>query len=427
MYRMVVSRAGGRFLSRDGEQPATFGEVFAVGEFRALFAAQSLSIAGDQLARVALAFLVFDRTGSAALTALTYALTFLPDLFGGPLLSGLADRFRRRELMFVTDLARAGLVGLMAIPGMHIALLAGLLVAVQLLASPFNAARAAVLPSILDGDRFVVGQGIINITYQLAQLAGYVVGGVIVKFTGTSMSLLIDALTFLVSAILVRLGLRDRPVPTAAGDEPKRSTLRSLREGARLVWRNRKLRVLVTLGCISGFYVVPEGLAVPYADQLGGGAATAGLLFAAPAAGTVIGMLILTRLVPPGIRASLLGVLSVASSVVLIGSAASPGLVVTLVLFGLSGAAAAHQTVVAATFVQTVPDAQRGQAFGLAHTSIRVAQGLGVVVAGAMAEGWAPSTVVAIAGALGTLAALLAALRWHRVRTEGVSPVDLAH
>lgn len=399
-----------------------------MGEFRALFGAQILSIAGDQLARVALAFLVFDRTGSAALTALTYALTFLPDLFGGPLLSGLADRFRRRELMVVTDLARAGLVGLMAIPGMHIALLAGLLIVVQLLASPFNAARAAVLPAILEGDRFVVGQGIINITYQLAQLAGYVAGGVIVKFTGTSVSLLIDAVTFLLSAILVRLGLRDRPAPQPAGaDEPKRSAMRSLREGAGLVWHNRKLRVLVALGCISGFYVVPEGLAVPYANQLGGGAVTAGLLFAAPPAGTVIGMLILTRLVPPRIRANLLGVLAIASSAVLIGSAASPGLVITLVLFGMSGAAAAHQTVVAATFMQTVPDAQRGQAFGLAHTSIRVSQGLGVVVAGAMAEGWAPSTVVAIAGALGTLAALFAAFSWHRVRAEGVSPVDLAH
>jgi predicted MFS family arabinose efflux permease len=414
-------------LSR-GEQPATFGEVFAVGEFRALFTAQILSIAGDQLARVALALLVFDRTGSAALTALTYALTFLPDIIGGPLLSGLADRYRRRELMVITDLARVLLVGLMAIPGMHIAALAALLIAVQLLASPFNAARAAVLPSILEGDRFVVGQGIVNITYQLAQLAGYVTGGVIVKFTGTSVSLLVDALTFLVSAILVRLGLRDRPVPESASlGGQRQTTMRSLREGARLVWQDRKLRVLVTLGCISGFYIVPEALAVPYGAELGGGAVIVGLLFAAPAAGTVVGMLILTRLVPPATRTSLLGILSVASSAVLVGCVTRPGLAVTIVLFALSGAAAAHQTVVAANFVQAVPDAQRGQAFGLAHTSIRVAQGLGAVLAGAVAEGLAPSMVVATAGALGTLAALAAAITWYRVRTIGISPVDLAH
>lgn len=414
-------------MSRAGEQPATFGQVFAVGEFRALFTAQVLSIAGDQLARVALAFLVFDRTGSAALTALTYALTFLPDLFGGPLLSGLADRYRRRELMVIADVARAALVGMMAIPGMHIAVLAALLIAVQLLASPFNAARAAMLPAILDGDRFVVGQGVINMTYQLAQLGGYVGGGVIVKFTGTSVALLIDAVTFLVSALFLRFGLRDRPVPAEAAGARQRNTLRSLTEGARLVWRNRTLRVLVTLGCISGFYVVPEGLAVPYADELGGGAMTAGLLFAAPAAGTVIGMLVLTRLVPPKVRPSLLGVLAIASSAVLIGCGTHPGLAVTMVLLGLSGAAAAHQTVVAATFMQTVPDAQRGQAFGLAHTSIRVAQGLGVVVAGGVAEGFSASTVVAMAGAVGTLAGVATAIAWHRVRAVELSPVDLAH
>ncbi|MFD1045420.1 MFS transporter, partial [Kibdelosporangium lantanae] len=71
----------------------TFRSVFANSEFRALWTAQVLSIAGDQLARVALTLLVFIRTNSSGWAALTYALTFIPDLVGGPLLSGLADRF----------------------------------------------------------------------------------------------------------------------------------------------------------------------------------------------------------------------------------------------------------------------------------------------------------------------------------------------
>jgi MFS family permease len=412
-------------VSEGDQRSASFGEVFAVGEFRALFTAQVLSVAGDQLARVALSLLVFDRTHSAALTALTYALTFLPDLIGGPLLSGLADRYRRRELMVVTDLARAALVGLMAIPGMPIAVLAVLLVAVQLLASPFNAARAAVLPSILEGDRFVVGQGIINITYQLAQLTGFVAGGIIVKFTGPSVALAIDAATFLVSGLLVRLGLVNRSVP-AAGPAP-RTTLASLRRGARLVWRDRILRVLVVIACLSGFYVIPEGLAVPYADELGGGAIVAGLLFAAQPAGTVLGMLMLTRLVSPAIRLQLLGPLAVAACAVLIGCAAGPGTVITLVLITLSGVAGAHQTVAAAAFVQAVPDAQRGQAYGLASTSMRVAQGLGVVIAGAVAEVVSSSMVVASAGATGAVAALLAARSWRRATVAGMSPVVVTH
>ena len=66
-----------------GVERVTFGSVLAVSEFRAMWAAELLSIAGDQLARVALSILVFQRTDSAFLTGLTYALTFVPALAGG--------------------------------------------------------------------------------------------------------------------------------------------------------------------------------------------------------------------------------------------------------------------------------------------------------------------------------------------------------
>src|SRR5215831_7107936 len=97
---------------------ATFGEVFAVGEFRALWLAQVLSVAGDQLARVALTLLVYVRTGSALLAAVTFAASVVPAFIGGITLSGLADRFPRRRVMLVCDLARVVLVVVMAISGM---------------------------------------------------------------------------------------------------------------------------------------------------------------------------------------------------------------------------------------------------------------------------------------------------------------------
>ncbi|MBN9743352.1 hypothetical protein DMP23_19960 [Amycolatopsis sp. A1MSW2902] len=95
-----------------------FAELLRISEYRAVYASMVLSEIGDQLARVALTLLVFERTRSAGLTALTYALTLLPDLVSGPLLSGLADRFPRRAVMIVTDLVRAGLVTMMVVPGM---------------------------------------------------------------------------------------------------------------------------------------------------------------------------------------------------------------------------------------------------------------------------------------------------------------------
>ncbi|HEX5119328.1 MAG TPA: MFS transporter [Pseudonocardiaceae bacterium] len=409
---------------RDGQ--VKFRDVFRVGEFRALWSALVLSIVGDQLARVALALLVFARTDSAALTALTYALTFLPDIVGGPLLSGLADRFPRREVMVVADLSRAGLVALMAIPGMPLALVCVLLVMVQLLASPFNAARGAVLPSMLVGDSFVAGQAVVNITYQTGQLFGYVTGGVLVEFTGPYVALLIDAGTFIASALLVRFGTASRPASRNA--EPvshAKATIASLRAGTDLVWHDRNLRALVGLACICGFYVIGEGLAVPYAHELGGGALTAGLLFAAFPFGNALGMVALLRLVPQQGRLRLLGPLAVAACAVLIVCLAHPNLVGTLIVLALSGAAASHQTVAAAAFVSAVPDSSRGQAYGLANTSIRVAQGLGVVLAGLAAETLPPSMVVGFFGGIGVLVALAAAAAYHRSRNVvSTAPVE---
>jgi hypothetical protein len=88
-----------------GEARRSYREVFAIGEFRALCSAQMLSCADGQLAQAAIAILVYGRTHSAYVTALVYAVTYLPPVAGGPLLSGLADLPRRR-VMIVCGLSR---------------------------------------------------------------------------------------------------------------------------------------------------------------------------------------------------------------------------------------------------------------------------------------------------------------------------------
>ncbi|MDQ6875330.1 MAG: MFS transporter [Actinomycetota bacterium] len=396
-----------------GVKPASFGAVFAVGEFRALFAAHLLSVLGDQFARMALAVLVYRRTASAGLAALAYALTLLPDLVGGPLLSGLADRLPRRLLMIGCDLARALLVALMALPGAPLWILCLLLVAVQLLNSPFSAARAALLAVILQDDLYVAGSAVSNISFQFAQLAGFATGGLLIAGVGPPQALLIDAATFLGSALLVRLGVARRTVrPDSDAQQQKPGWWRSLVAGARLVWIDRRLRALVALACVSGFYITVEGLAVPYAASLGGGAAAAGLLLAANPAGSVIGMIMLTRWVPPRSRLRWIGPLAVAACLPLLGSAAQPGLMVTATLWALSGAFSAFQIPANAAFMQAVPDANRGQAFGLAVTALRTAQGAGILIGGVAADQWSPAAAVAGAGVLGVLFATLAGLAW---------------
>jgi MFS family permease len=392
-------------------RPARFRDALAVGEFRALWTAYALSVAGDQLAAVALSVLVFSRTGSPAWAALTYALTFLPDLLGGPLLAGLADLFPRRRVMVTADVARAMLVGLMAIPGQSLVVLVVLLFVVQLLSSPFTAARGAVVPAILTGDRYVAGMTIMRMTYQLGSVAGFAVGGAVLAGLGTSRALLIDALTFVASALLVTLGVgQHRPSGTA---DQRPSWWATLSGGWRLVAHDRRLRTLIGLACVSGAYIAPEGLAVAYAAQIHGNAAAVGLLMAANPAGMVLGMLVLQRL-RPSLRLTLFGPLAVATCAVLVPTAWTPGLVLAVGLWLLSGFGSAYNLITQTTFVRNVPDHRRGQALGLANTSLRVAQGIGIVGAGLLAQVFAPGTIVGVLGAAGVIIATLAAAAWSR-------------
>ena len=398
------------------QQAARYSDVFVIREFRAVFAAQLLSVIGDQFARVALSVLVFDRTQSPGLTALAYALTYLPDLFAGPLLAGIADRYPRRTVMVATDLARAILVALMAFPGVPLWLLCGLLVGVHALGAPFNAARAATLATILRGDRYVLGTGAADMVDQFAQVLGFVVGGLVIVSTGAGPGLQIDAATFLVSAVIVRLWVYDRPVPAfPTVRDPVQPWWPSLVAGAVTVWTTPKLRALVVLACVAGFYVTVEALAVPYSVAVTGSDGAVGLLLAAGPAGTIAGMWAISRLLP-GRRLELLGPLAVLACLPLVLCALRPSVPVMVALLVVSGIGSAYHMVARSAFVQSVPDHGRGQAFGLAVTALRTAQGTGLLLAGACAEAFGAPTVLSAAGVTGTLVAAAASLTWYQAR-----------
>jgi predicted MFS family arabinose efflux permease len=337
--------------------------------------------------------------------------------------------------MVGTDLARMVLVAAMAVPGMSLPLVAGLLVCVQMLNSPWGAARAALLPQVLIGERFVLGTAVFSMVTQTAQVVGFALGGLIVAWLGPSGALGVDAASFAVSAIVVRWGVRYRPAPGFLGTREKPGWATELRAGTALVLGDRELRALVALACVSGFYIAGEAVAAPYAAALGGGAASVGLLFASYAVGNVTGMALLTR-VPQARRVRLLRPLAVLACAPLMGCAVNPGLGVTLALWFCSGAAGAYNLTASTLFVQAVPDSRRGQAFGLAVTALRVAQGLGVVLAGVTAEHLPPHQVVAIAGALGVLAATGAGLAWKRASlasgkftraSDVIEPLEVNH
>jgi MFS family permease len=398
------------------DRQASYHEVFAVGEFRALWLAQVLSYVGDQFAQVAIAILVFERTGSAFLTGLAYALTYLPPIVGGPLLSGLADLFPRRRIMIGCDLIRAGLVAGMAIPGTPFAVLCVLLSCAVLLGPPFSSARSAMLPDVLPGDKFVLGSAIGNMTYQASQILGFVAGAAFVAALNPNRTLALDALSFLLSALIVAVWVKHRRAPHRT--HQRRPSLWGItRDGAVLVFRNPLLRSLVLFGWLAGFYVLPEGLAVPYAHALHGSTFDVGLLMAAMPVGTVIGAFTLIRLVAPANRLRLMGWMAMLSCAPLIVSAVHPPLEVVLAAWMLSGIGGAYQITAAAAFVQSLPGSGRARAFGLAQSGLLAAQGLGILIGGAAAQAIGPQPVVALSGLLGLTSATLLALGWAGRRT----------
>lgn len=394
---------------------ATFGAVFAIGEFRALWLAQVLSVAGDQLARVALTYLVYARTHSAVLAAVTFAVSVVPAFVGGMAFSGLADRFPRREVMIVCDLIRLVLVAVMAVPGMPIAALVLLLFGVTMIGAPFLSARAALYPDLLTGDLYVLGTAVTLTTLQFAQVLGFAAGGAVVGFFGVRVSLLVDAATFALSALITLVWVRPRPPARAAGDHDSGAT-GGLLAGLRLVFANPALRVPMLLGWLAAFYNLPEGVSAPLAATLGGGAVAVGFILAAPALGASVGAIAFSRLVNPQTRVRWMNPLAVAACGALILFVFQPPLPVALVVLGLSGIFDCYQIAANASFVAATPARQRSQAFGIAQGGMSLGQGVAIVVAGALAERYAPSLVIAAAGAAGAVAAI--AIAFSRLRAR---------
>jgi MFS family permease len=389
-----------------GRRRSPWSAVLADREYGALWAAYALSLAGDQLARVALAFLVFDATGSALATAGAYAITFLPWLIGGPLLAGLGDRYPRRTVLVACDVGAAILVALMALPGLGVVALCCLLFLVVLLAAPFTAARSALVRDLFpDGDRYAAATALTTITIQLSQVAGFAAGGILVATLGARNALLLDAGTFALSALLVWFGVRRRPAAAGSGDGARRHWS-NVAAGARLVFGDRRLRVLSLFAWLATFHSVPAGVVVPYAAERDGGPVTVGLLLAAGTLGSGISMIALTTWVSSERRLGLMPPMAIAAAAALVPCLLDPPLPVVALLWMLAGAGTGYQLAANVAFVSAVPAQRRAQAFGMVGAGLAAGQGIGLVAAGALAEVLDASTVVGLAGLAGTAATL---------------------
>jgi MFS family permease len=382
-------------------QRVRYRDVLAVGEFRGLLVSDGLSGIGDQIARIAVALLVLERSGSAFAASATYACSYLSWLLGGPLLSALPDRYPRRRLMVLCDLARMALIAVLALPGLPLWVVFAVLITAGLLAPPADAARSALLADVLHGEPYVVGNALSNAVTQAAQVVGFVVGGALVGTLGVSGALLVDAGTFAVSALLVLALVREHLL--AREPAARHSALREAAAGLQLVRRSPRLRGLLSWGLLTAAAVIAaEGLAVPIADDLGGGPLAAGILTASVPVGFLLGSFVLLR-IPAARREPLFPGMIALSCLPLMATPAVDSVPLLVALWVVAGLGNAMQLVANSSFVQEVPPHLRGRAFGVAGTLLMVVQGVVLLVGGALAEVTEPRVPVAVLAGLALL------------------------
>jgi predicted MFS family arabinose efflux permease len=343
----------------------------------------------------------------------------VPAFIGGFALSGLADRLPRRRVMIACDLMRVVLVLVMAVSGIPIAVLVALLFLVTLIGAPFLSARAALYPDILAGDLYVLGTAVTLTTLQFAQVLGFAAGGAVVGFFGVRVSLLIDAATFALSALITFIWVRSWPAVQAVADREAQAEPDAgggLLAGLRLVFTSPALRIPMLLGWLAAFYNIPEGVSAPLAATLGGGAVAVGFILAAPAFGATVGAITFSRFVAPARRVRWMSPLAAAACGVLVLFVFRPPLPIALMVLAVSGLFDCYQLAANASFVAATPARQRSQAFGIAQGGMSLGQGVAIVVAGAAAERFAPNLVVAASGAVGAVAAIAIAVSRLRAR-----------
>ena len=387
-------------------------------EFRGIALAQVTSECGDQIAAIALSYLVYSRSNSPFLAASTYAVTYVPWVLGSILLSPLVDRLARRGVMVVCDLGRAVTIGVLALATkvhhMPIPVLIALVLISSCFSAPYSAARGAILPDIFDaGPGYVGAVAISRILQQVDSVFGFALGGLIVAAVSPSGALAIDSATFVASGLVTLAAVRPRPAVIVGGRPSLRSIFVDVRPNFRLVLKSRTRRAMLVLaGAALLFLIAPEGLAVAYAREHGHGAVAAGLLTASQPLGIAVGAWLFIKYVPPRRQGQLLLPLAGAGAAVLAFTALVPPIWLACVLWGLAGVMQCFLVTTIAAYNVATDRTLRGRANGIASAAIALSQGLGFLIWGAVGEWRGAAAAVAWAGVAGLLIMSLVRFSW---------------
>jgi MFS family permease len=380
--------------------------------FRRYWSAQTVSLFGDQISLLALPLLAVLGTGAGPaemgyLTAAALAPNLLFSLLAGAWIDRCASR---RRIMVFADLGRAVLLA--AVP--TIFLLGGLtlehlyLVAflTGTLAVLFEVAHSTLFVSLVPRRDYVEANTLLNGSRAMSFVAGPSVGGLLVQVVGAPFALLVDGLSYLVSALFLT---RIRPVEPA----PDGGRGLGLGQGLRFIWRSEILRAaLLGTTTLNLFNYMFSALFVLYVStELGVSPGVLGALIGAGAFGALLGAAATGRLVRgAGIGPTvLLSFLAFPAPLLLVPLAGGPTPVVLAMLFAaefLSGLGVMMLDITVGSLqTAVIPDALRARVAGAQRTVNYGIRPVGALIGGGLgaAVGVRPTLWIATVGALAGL------------------------
>jgi predicted MFS family arabinose efflux permease len=401
-------------------QRTTYRSVFAVREFRLLFGGMAMYGLGFTFELLALSVLVYAHSHSAFLAAVAFSTGFVPQLVGGMLFTSLADRLPPRLVITAGLLFRAT-------PGVLIGLLPSVPVPVMLVTvavpsavSPvYNAAISAILPDVLDGDRYVVARSVLSLTSAATQITGMAAGGAILALM-SARGLMLTAGAALIVSAAIRFGLPSSQVPR--GEEPA-GVVRATMAGNAALLRDPRIRgLLLATWAPASINVGAEALIVPYTASLGQPSGTAGLLLAAMPVGMLLGDGLVGRFCGPATRERLAFPLALLLGVPMLAMVLRPPVPVVFTLLMVAGTGFSYQLGIQRAFLDSVPPDLRGRAFGLSQAGLMGGQGVLPSLTGAIASLVGPAGTMTGVGA--ALIVSVLALRRPLRPGAGAVPVD---
>jgi MFS family permease len=314
----------------------TTREVLRIREFRLLFAGHGVSVLGDRMVVVALAFAVLEVGGSASEVGLVLAASWVPAVASVLVGGVVADRISRRTVMVTSDLVRVASQGAMAallIAGSaEVWMLAALAGVTGAATGFFSPAATGLLPDVVPAEGLQPANALRSTAASVSEILGPVAAGLIVAAAGAGWAILADAGTFAISAACLaalRLGGR--------AEREQRTFLSDLRDGWMAVRSRRWVWASIVYAAVANvMWGAWTALGPVVADRDLGGAGPWGTVIGATGVGALLGSLLATRVRPsrPLVFVALVEAVFALPLAFLAGGASVPVLAVGAVLSG---------------------------------------------------------------------------------------------